>query len=202
MHMEESENKSSKNRNNSKVSLSDKSLKEHSSDFTSITNLNVLPNTKIIKLLMISTIFNFFVLFGVIIYSFYNNNYLLNISYLTENQVKSTNIINKDFVSIFSINKYMFYILLFGLLFFEFSKLIFIMFKKNCKKLGKFIYMEMGYWFIIIKFFHGLNILLMNFLILNVNFYLNFVISIILTVFTIGKREKISHKFIYFLFIL
>jgi len=202
MLMEESEiKKSNKNYKKTNIQLSDLSNKNYSdypsshSDFSSTTTLNILPNSKINKLLIISTLFNFLVLLAVIIYSFFNKNYILNISYLEKNSSNNKNNnteisqgeINNDFISIFSINIYMFYIILFILLLFEFVKITFIMFRKNCKKLSKFIYLEMGYWFIFLKFSFGLNLLLMCFLIFN--FYLNFVISILLTVITISKNE-------------
>jgi len=161
-------------------------------DFLNNTNLNNLPNSKIKKLMIISTLFNFLVLLSVIIYSFYNENYLLNISYIEKNNNKNN---NNNFISIFNINKYMFYIIIFGLIFFEFAKLIFLLIRKNCKKLSKFVYMEMSYWFIVLKFFYGLNILLMNFLFFN--FYLNFLISIILSVFEIGKKKFCGNFYIF-----
>lgn len=189
MLIEESESKSNNNNKNSKQSniSSNKntaSTSSENSDFTSITNLHILPNKKINKLLFVSTLFNFLVLFAIVIYSFFNQNYLLNISYIEKNKYSNNkSVMNKDFFSIFEINKYMLYVLIFSLLLFEFTKLIFIFFRKNCRKLGKFVYMEMGYWFIIIKIFYGFDLLFMNFLVFN--FYLNFLISSILTVFMI-----------------
>ena len=176
----------------SQLTVSSLHTKSSSSEFTSISNLNNLPNSKLQKILLIlATLFDFSVLLAVIINSFFNKNYLLNISYIEKDKINA-NRIDKDYASIFTINKYMLYVILFCLLLFEFSKLVFMMFKKNCKKLSKFIYMEMGYWFIILKVFYGFNLLFMDFHCLN--FYLNFVVSTVLTVFTISKKLSSFNK--------
>jgi len=124
------------------------------SEFTSISNLHVLPNTKIKTLLILSCLFNCGALFAALIYGLLTKEYILNINYQTDK--------NKivDYSSVFKMNIIMFLIFLFLILFMEISKLFYTFFSSEVKKLMKFIYMETSYWFIIIKFLFGFNILI------------------------------------------
>lgn len=157
------------------------------SNTTSISNLRYFPNSKL-KIMTISlTIFNILAILLSIIFSFFekNKNYILNMCYIQKNQIDKTE--NKiDFFSVFTINKNMLYALLFGLLIFEFAKLIFFISRKKLKIFSRYIYIEMGYWFFVIKLLNGINFLSKTFLHF-INFYLNFVLSILLNVLTIGK---------------
>lgn len=124
------------------------------SEFTSISNLHVLPNTKMKTLFVLSSLFNAGVLLAALIYGILTKGYILNISYLSD--------VNKvpDYPSVFRMNVVMFLIFLFLILFIEISKVLYVFFSSEVKKLMKFIYMETSYWFIIIKFLFGFNILI------------------------------------------
>jgi hypothetical protein len=155
------------------------------SDFTSISNMNIFPNSKLRILIMTLSIFDFLTILANIIYSFLDTNYILNISYLEKDQI-DININNKDFISVFTINKYMVYILVFFFLIYEFIEIIILIIsRKHLKILGKYVYIEMGYWFFVIKFLHGL--IFISFMFHFLNFYLNFISSIILNIMIIGK---------------
>lgn len=124
------------------------------SEFTSISNLHVLPNTKIKTLFVLSSLFNSAVLLAALIYGLLTKNYILHISYQSD--------VNKipDYPSVFRMNLIMFLIFLFLILFMEISKLFYAFFGSEVKKLMKFIYMETSFWFIVIKCLFGFNILI------------------------------------------
>ncbi len=124
------------------------------SEFTSIINLHVLPNTKMKTLFILSSLFNSGILLAALIYGILTKGYILNISYKSDtNKVP-------DYPSVFRMNLIMFLIFLFLILLMEISKLFYAFFASEVKKLMKFIYMEMSYWFIVIKFLFGFNILI------------------------------------------
>ena len=155
------------------------------SDFNSISNMNNFPNSKL-KILIISlAFFNFFSILGNIIYSFVDSNYILNISFLEKDQIDRS-INSKDFTSVFTINKYMLYTLQFFFLIYELIQIIIlIVSKKYLKIISNYVYIEMGYWFFVIKFLHGLSLISMMFHF--IDFYFNFINSIILNIITLSK---------------
>jgi len=120
------------------------------SEYTSISNLHVLPNGKMKIYFILSSLFIFAVLLSAIIYSLLSKAYVLNVSYQT----------TKELESVFTMNVYMFFIFLFIILLIEISKLFYVLFASGVKKLMKFIFLEMNHWFIVIKCLFGFNILI------------------------------------------
>lgn len=152
------------------------------SEFTSISNLQVLPNKKIKICFIISIIFNILVWIGAITLSFiWEKKYILNVSYINDPNMLSKN----DIISVFNMNVYMYYILIFGILLFEILKLIFIFNHSQAKKIVKFIFIEMGYWFVVIKLLFGFNILISFVHLQEFNFV--FITSLALYFIIIGK---------------
>jgi hypothetical protein len=150
------------------------------SEFTSISNLHVLPNSKMKSLFILSSNFNFGVLLSALIYSVFKIDYLINISYIKDKKNPG------DFFSVFNLNFYMFFIFLLCILFVEISKIFYFFFGFEVKKLIKFIYMEISYWFIVIKLLFGFNILI-SFLHVE-NFYYVFITSTVINFLIICKK--------------
>lgn len=162
--------------------LSVTKAEDSGSDFTSISNLHVLPNSKMKILFLLSSLFNFGVLLAALIYGLITKEYILNITY----QIDKNNI-NKipDYDSIFKMNTILFLIFLFLILLMEISKIVYSLFGTEVKKLMKFIYMETSYWFIVIKFLFGFNILICFVHVKEFNFV--FITSTVVNSFIIRK---------------
>ena len=166
------------------ITFSSSSNFDTNSDFTSISNLNIFNNSKLKILIITFVLFDFLCILGSIIFSILDTNYILNIIYLEKDQ-NNYIIKNNDFSSVFTINKYMLYTLLYSLLILEFIELLLLISKRNLKMMSRYVYIEMGYWFFVIKFLYGVSILSMTFHFLD--FYLDFTISIILNISIISK---------------
>ena len=126
-------------------------------NLTSITNLHFIPNSNLKLITLIIILFNIIVLILAIVFSFIDKNYFLNIYYLDE---KVTFTVNEGYYeSVFTMNKIMLYIIIFFVLSVEIFKLFYINFF-SYKNFIKFTHFEMDYWYVIIKFLFGCNILL------------------------------------------
>jgi len=157
------------------------------SEFTSISNLHVLPNTKMKALFILSSLFNFGVLLAALIYGLVTKGYILNINYKSDSNKVS------DYPSVFKMNLVMFLIFLCLILLIEISKLFYAFFSSEVKKLMKFTYMEMNYWFIVIKGLFGFNILICFVHVKDFDFV--FIFSTVVNILLICKFFNFLKKF-------